>query len=341
MPLTADANWYPLKTTSGIPPHSPPLLVQRSFTSNSYSVYLTDLTFLWGETLPRRGIIQRALNEDTSIDPSEDTTQLRILLEKLKESLSVCEDKDDNIDVHIEAGPTNSLQMPCTTAIHLKITYELPEPLKPLVWTFRFEPLPQTLFSKMLLVPLMSITALRSAQVQSLVRIIKDKDIVLDKLQESLKDQNIPVANIIGGSASRRRALERFDEQIWRSQILDSKASGCSEAGKILQDIFGVEGRPSRKSAIDPEWENVVRNLEGNGSNSDRGKDWWEELGAAPSSRERKKKNLKAFESDDNEPESPLRRASDEIVRERKDGKPGKMKCVTPRSGDDEFEVCP
>lgn len=317
---------------------------------------------MWGETLLRRRIIQRALNEDTSIDPSEDTTQLQILLEKLKESLSVCEDEGEdhnNIDVHIEAIPTNSSQV-SSTAIHLKITYELPEPLQPLVWTFRLEPLPQTQFSKKLLIPFMSMTALRSAQVQSLVRIIKDKDIVLEKLQESLKDQNIPVTSILSGSASRRRALERFDEQRWRSQLFDSKAGEGSEPEKILQRIFGVEGRLSSKTAIDPEWEKVVHNLEENDSNGHRGKDWWEEIEVALRPREGKKKHLKAFESDESESESPMKKTSGKIARDSfqhigegrsiappnaekektKDGKAGKMKCTTSHSGDDQSEVC-
>ena len=363
MPLTADANWYPLTTTLRLPHNSPPLLVQRSFTSNSYSVYLTDLTFLWGETLSRRGIIQRALNEDTSIDPSEDTTQLRILLEKLEESLLVWEDEGEdhsNIDIHIKAVPTNSPQA-TSTAIHLRITYELPKPLQPLVWTFKLESLPQTQFSKKFLAPLMSITALRSAQVQSLVRIIKDKDIVLEKLQESLKDQNIPAANIIGGSALRRRALEQFDEQRWRSQLLDSKASGGLVPEKTLQGIFGVEGRPSSKTAIVQEWDSIVSNLEENNCNFHKGKDWWEEIVAAPRPREKNKKDLKAFESDESVSESQMKKTSDEIARERhsggicprippnsekgpgkktKNGKARERKCTTPHSGDDEFEVC-
>ena len=64
-----------------------PLLSRSSFQTQSYDIFVTDLTSVWSESLDRRQIIRRALNEDTSIDPSQDSTQLKILLDKIKAGL--------------------------------------------------------------------------------------------------------------------------------------------------------------------------------------------------------------------------------------------------------------
>ncbi|RPB20226.1 XLF-domain-containing protein [Terfezia boudieri ATCC MYA-4762] len=313
MLLNPDSHWYPLVMTAQLPVRSPPLLIQRSFTNNTYSVYLTDLTYIWGESLSRREIIQRALNEDTSIDPSEDASQMRILLEKLKEALSLRGEDDDNecIDIDIQAASSRS-SMSMGTVLQLKVTYGLPEPLEPLLWTFKLQPLPQTRLTKKLLLPLISLTSLHSMEVQTLVRVIKDKDIVLEKMQDSLEDSKISVTSILGGGASRRRGLEKFDEKRWRSQILQNKAGDSSLPEKIVQSLFGMEGRRGSSTSDEgfgQEWEEVVNNFEENVKTTECEKYWWDEIEAASRSRQ-KKRSSRGFESDENETDSSARKVS-------------------------------
>ncbi|KAF8455859.1 XRCC4-like factor-domain-containing protein [Terfezia claveryi] len=313
MALNPDSHWYPLGMTAQLPVRSPPLLIQRSFTNNTYSVYLTDLTYIWGESLSRREIVQRALNEDTSIDPSEDASQMQILLEKLKEALSLRGEDGDNecIDIDIQAVSSRS-STSTGTVIQLKVAYGLPEPLEPLLWTFKLQPLPQTWLTKTLLLPLISLTSLHSMEVQTLVRVIKDKDTVLEKMQDSLEDSKISVTSILGGGASRRRGLEKFDEKRWRSQILETKAGDSWRPEKIVQNCFGMEGRRGSSTSDEgfgQEWEGVVNKIEENVKSTECGKDWWDEIEAASRSRQ-KKKSSRGFESDENESDSPVRKVS-------------------------------
>jgi len=359
MALNPDSHWYPLVMTAQLPVRSPPLLIQRSFTNNTYSIYLTDLTYIWGETLSRREIVQRALNEDTSIDPSEDASQMRILLEKLKEALSLRGEDDDNdsIDVDMQAVPSKS-PTSTGTVMQLKVMYRLPEPLEPLLWTFKLQPLPQTRLTKMLLLPLISLTSFHSTEVQTLVRVIKDKDIVLEKMQDSLEDSKISVASILGGGASRRRGLEKFDEKRWRSQILESKAGDNSRPEKIVKSFFGMEGRRGRSApdeGFDQEWEEVVNKIEENVNTIENERDWWNEIEAVQRSRQEKKR-WKGFESDEIESDSPVRKVSNKSDSSRRTretssknlpridaGKArikGKRRPSLHSDDEDEFEVC-
>lgn len=364
MAVNPDAHWYPLVVTTRLPVHSPPLLIQRSFTNNTYSVHLTDLTYIWGETLSRREIVQRALNDDTSIDPSEDASQMRILLAKLKEAISLRgegNEENDDIDVDIQAVPERS-STSTGTLMQLKVTYDLPEPLQPLLWTFKLQPLPQIQLTKRLLLPLLSLSSLHSTEIQSLVRIIKDKDVVLEKMHDSLEDSKVSVAGILGGGASRRRGLEKFEEKIWRSHIWETHGEGISRPEKVVKRLFNAEDRRMKTSTdyggVDQEWEEVVSKIEEKVNNSEYGKNWWDEIEAAPKARGNKKKKSSHFESDESDSELPegkatskrgdrddsrhLRESSLRYSSRINDGKVGMKgkKRASPHSEDeDEFEV--
>ncbi|KAF8473813.1 XRCC4-like factor-domain-containing protein [Kalaharituber pfeilii] len=326
MSVTSDLSWYPLVVTTPLPTQCPPLLIRRSFTSNTYSIYLTDLTYIWGESLSRREIVQRALNEDTSIDPSEDASQMRILLQKLKEGLSL-DDEDDTLNPNIEvdltavprpAKPQGPL-LSVSSEILLKITYQLPEPLLPLVWTFKLQPLPQSRLTATMLLPLMSLTSLHSRQVKTLLQIIKDKDIVLEKMQDALEDSKLSVGNIVGGAASRRRGLERFDEKKWRSQLLESRGEASSKPASIVKSIFGRIQKYEHQNYGDVhEWEEAASHVEGL-VDSTSNRFWWERIESDGKRKEQKK--LKMFGSDVSDSESARtesRRSDSQLTKHRR-----------------------
>ena len=77
--------WHILSPATG--DGQPTLLIKHDIQQASYSVYITDLVHTWHESLDRKGVIKRALQDDTSIDPSEDASQLKILLAKIESSL--------------------------------------------------------------------------------------------------------------------------------------------------------------------------------------------------------------------------------------------------------------
>ena len=80
-------SWQPLDVGTSADAHLPPLLISKTFEANSYTIYLTDLTHIWVESLDHAGMLRRAEEENTSIDPT-DSSQLRILLNKLALALS-------------------------------------------------------------------------------------------------------------------------------------------------------------------------------------------------------------------------------------------------------------
>jgi hypothetical protein len=65
----------------------PPLLVKASFSKNGYTICLTDLSRMWVEKLDKNAIVTRARRRNCSIDPSDDTEQYGILLEKIQNVL--------------------------------------------------------------------------------------------------------------------------------------------------------------------------------------------------------------------------------------------------------------
>ncbi|KAI9812971.1 MAG: hypothetical protein M1832_006450 [Thelocarpon impressellum] len=122
----------------------PSLIVKCRFTKSSYVVHLTDLTRIWSESLDRREIIRRALNEDTSIDPSEDSEQLRILLQKIQGAIN----GDEGTTLHLdERGPGE---------VRLNVQSPLPEPLKPLRWPIHLSTCSPEVLTNELLLPVLA-----------------------------------------------------------------------------------------------------------------------------------------------------------------------------------------
>jgi hypothetical protein len=203
--------WHPLPLSSPLR-SAPPLLVQSIFTSTSYTLYLTDLTSIWSETLSKREILARSEKEGTSIDPSEDISQLKILLEKLQHAVLK---PDDAVDVELTSSKTPK---DGAVVLHLKITSVLQAPLRPLCWTFCLSPLPRVQFTNFLVLPLLGMVFTLQDQTYSLLQIIKEKDMLIERLTDQLKEHGLDVKTMLGGGRARRRGLEQFDEDGWRGE---------------------------------------------------------------------------------------------------------------------------
>lgn len=224
--------WHPLPLTTSIR-SAPPLLLQSTFTPTSYTLYLTDLTSVWSETLSKREILTRAEKEGTSIDPSEDLSQLKILLEKLQHAVVKPDD-----DVDLELTSTSALTRE-ECVLKLKTTTELPAPLRPLTWVFRLQPLPRVQYTNLFVLPLFGYISTLQDQTESLLSTIKDKDSLIERLTDQLKEHNLDVKNMLGGGRARRRGLERFDEDVWRG---DYGGEGERRVGEVVKDVFGGNG---------------------------------------------------------------------------------------------------
>lgn len=221
--------WHPLPLSNPLR-SAPPLLVQSTFTSTSYTLYLTDLTSIWSESLSKREILARSEKEGTSIDPSEDLTQLKILLEKLQNAVLKL---DDAVDVELTSS---KISEDGTAVLYLKTISELQTPLRPLSWTFYLSPLPRVELTNLLFLPLVGIVSTLQDQTDSLLQIIKEKDILIERLADQLKEHNLDVKTMLGGGRARRRGLEKFDEEGWRSEY---GMEGERRVGEVIKEVFG------------------------------------------------------------------------------------------------------
>ena len=188
--------WRSLRLTTAIP-SAPPLLIQTRFTSDSYSILVTDLTTLWAETLSRADILTRAAETATSIDPSEDADQLARFLDMLAEGLA-------------GAHATTRLALSGDGArLWLKMAHQLPAGLEPLQWRFALQRRPAVEFAALLVLPLVHALGAQERQLATLLDAIAVKDAALQRMREKLEGAGHNVVSVVG--RSRRRALAVFD----------------------------------------------------------------------------------------------------------------------------------
>ncbi|KAF3932620.1 hypothetical protein ABW19_dt0200356 [Dactylella cylindrospora] len=168
--------WEPFPVLSS---SSPPLYLRKYFTNTSYTIYLTDLTSLWGESLDKSAILDRAEDRGCSIDPSTDDSQLFILLEKLSSGVTGL-NSAVTVDLEIRGDTFN---------VNTKET--LQAPLQPLEWRFRLKLLPAAKFTNHFLIPLLYMGSLLSRQTSSLLTTIQEKDATIARLLDKLEECKI------------------------------------------------------------------------------------------------------------------------------------------------------
>lgn len=237
-------NWELLPISPSVGDQLPSLLIAASFTRDTYSVHLTDLTNIWREGLDHSAILNRSREENTSIDPTDDD-QLAILLEKLQHGLAgVAADAALALTIH-----TNGVVRPALT---LSITVDLPGGLAPLQWPLHLTSAPQALFTSQLVIPLIRAQRARLREIASLKEVLADKDHVIQKVVDKLEAQGTDlaeafpqVAAVKGRKADRKRAEGRvkglgvFKEAEWRKS-LDGEEE--RNVGKLIGETFGDGG---------------------------------------------------------------------------------------------------
>ncbi|KAI5852706.1 XRCC4-like factor-domain-containing protein [Morchella snyderi] len=227
MPPLSETPWHPLPLTTPIR-GAPPLLLQSTFTSSTYTILLTDLVHIWSTTASKRAILALADTFQSSIDPTE-TSQLTILLTKLESALSLA---SAHTDVTLTSTYTGDLQIHTST--------ELPPPLKELKWVFILTRLPDAEFTNLFLLPVLSVVSTLADQVESLVRVVKDKDKIIERLTDQVAEQGLDVKNLLGGGRARRRGLERFEVEAWREDYIQE---GEKRVGEVVKEVFGEGAR--------------------------------------------------------------------------------------------------
>lgn len=254
------AFWRPLISISN-EPGVPPLLVKHDFGAANYTIYVTDLTYMWVETLERKQIVKRALNLETSIDPSEDKSQMQLLLRHVRESLEGHEDTGITIE-----GEGDADKLVLTSLI------TLPSPLLPLEWPFHLAKASQATFTSHFVLPSLSLFSVSKTQITSLLQHLKEKDNVINKLTDRIHSEGGDLGKIFPAVPSSRagakhnaketaaksvKGLANFDEKRWRSQVSSTKETDSNDVNALIATVFDagdVDMHVFRQSAGGSEW---------------------------------------------------------------------------------------
>ena len=267
--MSMDGQWAILTSLKSTAKH-PPIFVRCEFRSDSYSVFITDLAHVWTESLTRREIIRTALNDNTSIDPSEDSSQLRLLLETISTPLKG------------ESGLTE-LASSSNGGVVLRATCKLPAPLHALSWTFHLSLASDYSLRNDVIAPLWLQLYHEDRQISDLAKLLQEKDHVINKLLDQLESLNADISTLFpstaglkGTKSSSKReqagnlvpGLGKFREQEWRDGF-----------SKRHPDI--PQSKPSHQIALKTDNVSCFEEIRKDDKADAIGK-WWEKLGSLP-----------------------------------------------------------
>lgn len=262
--------WKPLDlhlNDNGIPP----LLVKYEFGLSDYKVWLTDLSYIWTESLDRRQIVIRALNSNTSIDPSEDPAQMSLFFRSIEDAL--------------RQRPGTSMNLDESQRLTLRTSTPLPHPLQPLKWSIVFMLAHQPTFASEFVSPLLSQQLIAKVEKTSLLQQLKEKDKVISKLIDKMQGDGVDLGKVFPSAVSSKsaagpnarwaiaksiRGLEEFDQDQWQSQLgndygLSGKLSDF--LAKVFDDDSKDTGEALQISDYGEWWESVGhKDSEGKGA---------------------------------------------------------------------------
>ncbi|KAF2623072.1 XLF-domain-containing protein [Macroventuria anomochaeta] len=219
----------------------PQLLVKPAFMSDSYTVHLTCLTNIWSEQLDLTSIVDRAVEQQSPIEVSkQDTAQLAILLDNVKNSLGSSDDAEcrltregnDNITLH--------------TAIRL------PAPLDSLTWKFHLQKRTSVTLKNELILPLLVSSHIQYERINDLVTTIENKDKAITRMVDQFESSNLDLAAAfpsIGGLKTGRRLIKReqaarhlpalrpFQHAVWREETAQLADSDVTTLGLFQEAL--------------------------------------------------------------------------------------------------------
>ncbi|OJD13030.1 hypothetical protein AJ78_06464 [Emergomyces pasteurianus Ep9510] len=214
------SSWSKLQLGSTNP--TPPLLYKYITSNLGYEIYITDLAYVWSESLTRREILNNASKYNTSIDPGEDEEQYFVLLQKISDAL-----RGSNGSSLFLTSDRGGEELKLITST------KLPAPLDPLEWTFILSQQAPNALTKHILLPILRGEANHEARMVSLIGHVKQKDWALSKLFDKIEASGIDLSTVfpaMGGvrlsqnesvysQASKHiKGVAPFDEDLWNNE---------------------------------------------------------------------------------------------------------------------------
>ncbi|KAF6835773.1 hypothetical protein CMUS01_05658 [Colletotrichum musicola] len=241
--MATPPSWRPLPVSpsAGLPT----LLVSTAFTANTYTIHVTDMANIWAESLDRKAIFRRSLNESTVIDPTENDNNMRAFLSKIRSVFDESHQDHDRATLTLSTTPNKNTG---DGGLTMNITCQLIG-MKPLEWPLYLQKCPQSKLTTELVVPLARANSDRGRHVDSLLEVIRQKDTVIEKLLDKIEASGTRLDNIFTTLTSRQkvtrktaeeriRGLAPFRTSQWVSEM-ETEETGISS---IFQNVFGATG---------------------------------------------------------------------------------------------------
>ncbi|KAI2604421.1 XLF-domain-containing protein [Hypoxylon fragiforme] len=264
--MATGTKWHPLPVFPGLPV----LMISPHFESSSYTLHVTDLANVWVESLDRKGILLRSLQEDTSIDLSlGDPTQWTEFLSKLNAAFDPTSKGYDKTSLSIAASSSDSLI--------LHVTYVLPKGFQPLKWPIHLTKCPPAGLASELVLPLIQAQHVRTLEIEDLVTRLKEKDAVIAKLVDKLDAMGIGLDKVFNALSGKRKVnremagdkvkgLAVFDEGNW-SSALSANQEPPQDVSSLVHMAFPKSGLPG---------------VHAKNNASAQLNDWWTKIGSSP-----------------------------------------------------------
>ncbi|KAH7120830.1 XRCC4-like factor-domain-containing protein [Dendryphion nanum] len=233
--------WRVLQLDESSKSDVPQLLIKPVFGPKSYTIFLTDLSNIWGEDLDLDGILQRSSEQKSPIEVSKhDTSQLPILLSNIAKSLTYADDTVCRITRDDAEG------------VILHTNTRLPEPLDSLRWRFMLKKQAATTLKNELILPLLVSAHIQHERVNNLTSIIQEKDRAITRLVDQYESSHLDLASVfpsIGGSKPGRRIVKReqaarhipalrdFEEKKWKRETSQLRDGHVCELGLFQEAL--------------------------------------------------------------------------------------------------------
>ncbi|KAK1977419.1 XRCC4-like factor-domain-containing protein [Colletotrichum cereale] len=241
--MTTPPVWrqLPISSSTGLPN----LLVSTSFSTTSYTIHITDLANIWVESLDRKAIYKRSLNESTSIDPTDGDSNMCAFLSKIRSVFDSSHQDHDKASLSLSTIPSKEAG---AEGLTLSIVCEL-ENTKPLEWPMYLQKCPQSELASELVVPLTEAYTTGRRQVDSLKDIIRQKDAIIAKLLDKLEASGTRLENVFTVLSAKQKptrkmaedkvkGLAPFRSESWLSQLDKNQ----EEMSSLFQYVFGADG---------------------------------------------------------------------------------------------------
>ncbi|KAH7156459.1 XRCC4-like factor-domain-containing protein [Dactylonectria macrodidyma] len=244
--MSATKSWRPLPLPSST--CLPVLLVSIDIDTAAYTVHVTDMSNMWSESLDRKAICIRGWGENTSIDPSDTPDNMAKFLTSLKNALDSSQPGHDQTRLHlIRASKSDAGD----DGLTLKITCELPG-IQPLLWPMHLSKSSPSAIATDLVFPLVQAHLTRHREVNSLIRMLEQKDAILNKLLDKLDAMGTGLEHVFNPLSGKKKVsravaadkvpgLAPFNRRRWKSDAA-SGTDAPSDAESLVKEVFGGEG---------------------------------------------------------------------------------------------------